>query len=83
MEEQFRGDRQDEAGVLDTNETEQTVETISEETFKKMGEAAKKAVDIDEILEEVKTEVEKNEDPYTGNEMLVKAKEEAGIIEEQ
>ena len=64
-------------------ENEQTVETISEETFRKMGESTRKAVDLDKLKEEVEIEVKENENPHAGYEKWTEAKEEAGIITEE
>lgn len=88
MEERFEGAGQENSDVAEwagvaEGEREQTAETISSDVAQKIGGAARKAVDLDALREEVETEVKTNEDPHAGYEKWTEAKEEAGIIEEE
>ncbi|MBR3365699.1 hypothetical protein IKG48_01070 [Candidatus Saccharibacteria bacterium] len=58
-----------------TGEFEQTIESIKEETLKNLGGAAKEAVDIDKLAEEVKDDVLKKEDPNMAYEKFMEGRE--------
>lgn len=58
-----------------TGEFEQSIENIREETLKNLGEAAKKAVDVDELAKEVEEDVLKKEDPNMAYEKFMEGRE--------